>query len=148
MKAKYIMDEIDQEQSQSNAFNQLFQGFMGLGLLVGVASLGVISFRAVVERRQSIGMMRAIGFKERMIQIQFLMESAIVSIIGSLLGIALGSLIAWNIYDTIGSEGVTFSIPWINVVIVISIAFFFSLLTTFLPSKQASKISPAEALRY
>lgn len=148
MKAKYIMDEIDQEQSQSNAFNQLFQGFMGLGLLVGVASLGVISFRAVVERRQSIGMMRAIGFKERMIQIQFLMESAIVSIIGSLLGIALGSLIAWNIYDTIGSEGVTFSIPWINVIIVISIAFFFSLVTTFLPSKQASKISPAEALRY
>ena len=61
---------------------------------------------------------------------------------------ASNNSLAWNIYDTIGSEGVTFSIPWINVIIVISIAFFFSLVTTFLPSKQASKISPAEALRY
>ena len=119
---------------------------MGLGLLVGVASLGVISFRAVVERRQSIGMMRAIGFKGRMIQLQFLMESAIVAILGSLLGIGLGSLIAWNIYDTIGSDGVTFSIPWSNVIIVITIAFIFSLasrtqtselLAFFYPQKES-----------
>ena len=43
----------------------LIQGFMGLGLIVGVAALGVISARAVVERRQQIGVMRAIGFRTR-----------------------------------------------------------------------------------
>ena len=42
---------------------RLIQGFLGLGLLVGVAALGVISARAVVERRQQIGVMRAIGFR-------------------------------------------------------------------------------------
>jgi hypothetical protein len=45
----------------SITFNRLIQGFMGLGLLVGVAALGVISARSVVERRQQIGVMRALG---------------------------------------------------------------------------------------
>ena len=45
---------IERSQSQSQAFTQLFQGFMGLGLVVGVAAIGVLSIRAVVERRQSI----------------------------------------------------------------------------------------------
>ena len=45
-------------------------GFMGLGLIVGVAALGVISARAVVERRQQIGVLRAIGFRRRMVQLE------------------------------------------------------------------------------
>ena len=49
----------------SLTFNRLILGFMGLGLVVGVAALGVISARAVVERRQQIGVLRAIGFRRR-----------------------------------------------------------------------------------
>ncbi len=150
MTAKSTLESIDQEQRQTNAFNQLFQGFMGLGLLVGVAALGVIAFRAVVERRQSIGMMRAIGYKARMVQLQFLMESGVVAVLGSLLGIGLGTLVAWNIYKNISqqSEGVTFSIPIVNVAAIVLVAVVFSLLSTMLPARQASGIKPSEALRY
>ena len=150
MSATATVADIAQNQSQNNAFNQLFQGFMGLGLLVGVASLGVVSFRAVVERRQSIGMMRALGYKGRMIQIQFLMESGIVAIFGSAIGIGLGALIGWNIFLSISAEadGLTYSIPWLNVVIIVAIAVVFSLITTLIPARQASMIKPSEALRY
>jgi putative ABC transport system permease protein len=150
MSATATVADIAENQSQNNAFNQLFQGFMGLGLLVGVASLGVVSFRAVVERRQSIGMMRALGYKGRMIQIQFLMESGIVAIFGSAIGIGLGALIGWNIFLSISSEaeGLTYSIPWLNVVIIVAIAVVFSLITTLIPARQASMIKPSEALRY
>ena len=150
MTAKSTLESIDQEQAQTNAFNQLFQGFMGLGLLVGVAALGVIAFRAVVERRQSIGMMRAIGYKARMVQLQFLMESGVVAVLGSLLGIGLGTLMAWNIYKSISqqSAGVTFSIPIVNVAAIVLVAVVFSLLNTLLPARQASGIKPSEALRY
>ena len=142
--------DIAEQQSQNTAFNQLFQGFMGLGLLVGVAALGVVSFRAVVERRQSIGMLRALGYKGRMIQIQFLMESGIVAILGSAIGIGLGALTGWNIFKSISAEadGLTYSIPWLNVSIIVLVAVVFSLVTTFIPSRQASKIKPSEALRY
>ena len=150
MTAISIQEEIKKEQAQTSAFNQLFQGFMGLGLLVGVASLGVVAYRAVVERRQSIGMMRAIGYKSSHVQLQFLMESAIVAVIGSALGIGLGTLIAWNIFKSINEEsgGLTFSVPIVNVIVIILIAVVFSLLNTILPARQASKITPSESLRY
>jgi putative ABC transport system permease protein len=123
---------------------------MGLGLLVGVASLGVVSYRAVVERRQSVGMMRALGFKGRMVELQFLMESGVVAVLGSALGIGLGTWIAWNIFNEIRSEteGVTFAIPWLNVTIIVLVAVVFSLLNTLIPARQASRIKPSEALRY
>lgn len=141
---------IEQQTSQSNAFNLLFQGFMGLGLFVGISALGVISFRSVVERRQSIGLMRALGFNKKMIQIHFLLESGVIALIGSVIGILLGTIIGWNIFQDFREETATatFSIPWSTVIVITFIAIVFSLLNTIIPARQASAISPSEALRY
>ncbi|MCH8817007.1 MAG: FtsX-like permease family protein [Chloroflexi bacterium] len=150
MEAIDTLDEIKIGISQNNAFNRLFQGFMGLGLVVGVASLGVLSFRAVVERRHAIGMMRAIGYKSRMIQVQFLLESMFVTVLGSALGVGLGALISWNIINDFGDrvEGISFDIPWLTVSTIVAVAMVASLVTTYIPARQASRIYPAEALRY
>ena len=144
------LDEIKKGIAQSNAFNQLFQGFMGLGLVVGVASLGVLSFRAVVERRHAIGMMRAIGYKSRMIQIQFLLESIFVTGLGAAIGIGLGALISWNIINEISENRteISFNIPWLTVITIVGIAIVASLIATFIPARQAAGIHPSEALRY
>jgi len=141
---------IRQNQEQGDAFNLLFQGFMGLGLLVGVASLGVISFRAVVERRQSIGMMRAIGYKGWMIQAGFLIESTVIALLGIGIGIGLGSMISYNIVQEIGKdiEGLKFHVPWLNMLAIVGIAWAFAMITTYWPARQASQIYPSEALRY
>ena len=72
---------------------------MGLGLLVGVAALGVISARSVVERRQQIGVMRAIGFRRRMVEASFLLESSFLALTSIVVGTLLGLLLAWNIID-------------------------------------------------
>ncbi|MCX8250236.1 MAG: FtsX-like permease family protein [Dehalococcoidia bacterium] len=150
MKAIDTLDEIKTGIAQNNAFNKLFQGFMGLGLVVGVASLGVLSFRAVVERRHAIGMMRAIGYKSRMIQIQFLLESIFVTVLGSALGLGLGALISWNIINEISNSRteITFDIPWLTVMTIVGIVVAASLLATFIPARQAAHIHPSEALRY
>ncbi len=77
-------------QDQSATFSSFFylmQGFMGLGLFVGVAAVGVIAFRTVVERRQQIGMLRAIGYNKKMIGLTFLFESAFIALMGVISGI-------------------------------------------------------------
>ena len=86
-------------------FNRLIQGFMGLGLIVGVAALGVISARAVVERRQQIGVLRAIGFRRRMIQVSFLHRVVVHRADGDRRRHAARPLIvAVNVIDDVGSQ--------------------------------------------
>lgn len=142
-----VQDEVETSTEQNRQFGLLFQGFMGLGLIVGVASLGVLSLRAVNERRMQIAIMRAIGYRARMIRIQFMMESVFITVVGTGLGLALGTLVAWSFLSDIDS-GLEFTIPWVLVISVIVIAVTAALVTTYVPANQASKVYPAEALRY
>jgi putative ABC transport system permease protein len=133
-------------------FNRLIQGFMGLGLIVGIAALGVISARAVVERRQQIGILRAIGFRKRMIQLSFLIESSFIALTAIVIGTALGLVIGRNIVDDVSSQSswsdIHLVVPWLNLTIIFAAVYAAALLATLAPALRASRIYPAEALRY
>jgi ABC-type antimicrobial peptide transport system permease subunit len=143
---------IDDNQAISRAFLNLFEGFLALGLIVGIAALGVIAFRAVVERRQQIGMLRAIGYQRRMVMLSFLIESGFIAISGIVLGLALGLTFAWSLLSSgnVGTDtgGVSYTVPWAQVGAVTAFALIASLLMTWLPARAASKVPIAEALRY
>ncbi|RLT45175.1 MAG: ABC transporter permease [Chloroflexi bacterium] len=129
---------------------QLFQGFLALGLLVGIAGLGVISSRAVVERRQQVGMLRAIGYQKGMVSLAFILESSFIALSGILIGAATGLSLADKMigqFYTLATNQ-SFPIPWLNIGGMLLAAWIFSLITTILPAWQASRVYPAEALRY
>ena len=150
LETSVLEEDLAEDREQNLGINRLLQGFMASGLLVGIAALGVISLRAVVERRQQIGVLRAIGYRRGMVLASFLMESSFVALLGILLGVGLGSLLSYNLVESIGQDipGLKFAVPWGQIGFIIAIAYAFSLLTTFLPARQASRIYPAEALRY
>ena len=152
METEVMADLVREHAAAERAFNYLFTGFMGLGLMVGIAALGVISLRAVVERRQQIGVLRAIGYRRRMIQLSFLLESSFVALLGIAIGVGLGTIISFNIVNDIRErenlETLRFSIPWVQIIAIIAAGYLFSLAATYLPARQASRIYPAEALRY
>jgi putative ABC transport system permease protein len=133
-------------------FNRLIEGFMGLGLIVGVAALGVISARAVVERRQQIGVLRAIGFRRRMIQLSFLLESSFIALTAIVVGTFFGLIVSHTVITDVASQPaysmVTLHVPWVNLTIVFTVVYLVALATSLAPAIRASRIYPAEALRY
>jgi putative ABC transport system permease protein len=141
---------LDDQASLSQGFFYLIQGFMGLGLFVGVAAVGVIAFRTVVERRQQIGMLRAIGYTRNMIGLTFLIESAFIAFMGVLSGVVFALILARQlIIDQFANQGVsTFSVPWQQVFLISGLAFGAALVMTLIPSRQAASIPIAQALRY
>ena len=149
--AHSIEHQVQQSQALSTAFFYLIQGFMALGLGVGLAALGVIAFRTVVERRQQIGLMRAIGFSRANVALMFVLESAFIAVLGIANGIWLALLLASRLLssDTFSTAGfTTFYVPWLQIIIMALLVFVASVLTTLIPSRQASSIPIAEALRY
>ena len=151
VQANSIEDQIDSAASQSQGFQLLFEGFMGLGLVVGIAALGVIAFRTVVERRQQIGMLRAIGYSRRLVAASFFLESSFIALTGIGMGVVLGSALSYNLLTspdfTDGAE-INFQVPWLRLAIIIGIAYVASALMTLWPARSASRVSVAEALRY
>jgi putative ABC transport system permease protein len=150
--AESIQQVVDDAIAANRTFNRLIQGFIGLGLLVGVVALGVISARSVVERRQQIGVMRAIGFRERTVQTAFLLESSFVALTAIVVGTLLGLILAWNIVDDQRRqpswENLTLYVPWVNLALIFLVVYAVALAATLAPALRASRIRPAEALRY
>nr|MBA3470134.1 ABC transporter permease [Herpetosiphonaceae bacterium] len=136
--------------NESKVFNELLRGFIALGLLIGIASLGVISTRSVVERRQQIGMLRAIGYHRSMVLSSFLFEAAFIAVLGILIGTLLGLNTGWNIINQFAKEqtNLVFDPPIFDIIMIDVLALVCALLATALPAWRASRVFPAEALRY
>jgi putative ABC transport system permease protein len=152
LEADAIEQVVDDALGVQLTFNRLIQGFMGLGLIVGIAALGVISARAVVERRQQIGILRALGFRRRAIQLSFLIESSFIALTAIVVGAGLALIISNNIVNDTASQSswsdLQLTVPWLNLTIIFAAVYAAALLATLAPALRASRVYPAEALRY
>jgi putative ABC transport system permease protein len=150
VQAEGIKQLINEAAAQDRAFTRMFQGFMALGLIVGIISLGVIAFRSVVERRQQIGMLRAIGYQRGTVTLTFVLESSFIALMGILSGMVGGVIVSRNLFTTgqFAGEGVEFMMPWNEVLIFTAAALLVSLAMTWWPSRAAAKVPVADALRY
>ncbi len=147
-----LEDAVWQQRGPRILISNVLLGMVGMVLLLGVAALAIIGTRAVIERRQQIGMLRALGSSRNLIQSAFLCESFWIGCIGSLLGLVLGLILARNIFAVDFFEqfntSLVFTIPWDQLGTIIGFALVASLVAAILPAWQAGKVTPTEALRY
>ena len=148
VEARSFRSIIEESQRQSLQFLQLMQGYLALGLLVGIAGLGVVMVRAVRERRHEIGVLRALGFLAPMVRRSFVLESGFTALEGILVGSTLALVTAAQLVGNGDfGEGLEFVIPWSAVGLLCAISLVASLAATLWPAQQASRIPPAVALR-
>ena len=132
--------------------SRILVGLVGLTLLVGMAALAVTGSRSVVERRQQIGMLRALGFRRMHVQAIFLFESLLVGVIGMMIGLVLGLILCRNVFAVnffaSYQSGLSLVIPWPELIAICLAALAASLIAALLPAIQAGLVTPADALRY
>lgn len=127
----------------------LFRAFLAMGLVIGIVGLGIITIRAIYERRLEIGMMRAIGFTKNMVVINFALESAFISLLGIVAGSLLGILVGYQLYlESLESMDFVFVIDWQPILVVAVLAFIATMLSILPAARGASKVAPAEVLRF
>jgi lipoprotein-releasing system permease protein len=141
--------------------------FIILTLIVAVAAFNIVStlVMAVTDKRADIAIMRTFGASPSSIMKIFIVQGAMIGVIGTVLGAAFGILIALNIETIVPFIESLFNVQflakdvyyisdlpsdlaWSDVTTIVTVSFILSLLATLYPSYKASRINPAEALRY
>jgi putative ABC transport system permease protein len=141
--------EILEKQKQFRQILSMVQVFLGMGLVVGVMSLGIVTARSVVERRQEIGMMRALGFQRFHVRRTFLVEMLTTITLGVVIGTAIAILVAFGTWTALLKDfDVPFTVPWLDLAIIAAVAYVATTLATLGPILRAARTPPAEALRY
>lgn len=132
-------------QKVSNSLSLMLGGIAAISLLVGGIGIMNIMIISVMERTKEIGIRRALGAKKNDILSQFLIESAIISIIGGILGVVLAFIIAFalNKFFSISIK-VSMDIVFVALGLSAVLGVFFGLY----PANKAAKLSPAVALQY
>jgi putative ABC transport system permease protein len=146
-KADTLRSVVQDALAQQQQFFLLMRTYLALGLVVGIAGIGVIMVRAVRERRRQVGVLRALGFQPSAVRGAFVVESAFVAVEGVLIGTVLALVCAWSITltDAFGTLG--FRVPFGAIGLLVAGTFVCALLATALPARAAARVRPAVALR-
>jgi putative ABC transport system permease protein len=151
LNALIIRDMAEATMEMMNSMFILFELYLYMGLAVGVAGLGIITVRSVVERTPEIGILRSMGFKRKNVRNAFLIEILFIATMGVMMGTLAGIVVSYEIFNVMVSglgDNIEYVIPWSRIALVTIIAYIATIFCTIIPANNASKISPAEALRY
>jgi lipoprotein-releasing system permease protein len=138
-----------------------------LALIIAVAAFNIVStlVMAVTDKQSDIAILRTLGASPRSIMKVFIVQGTLIGVLGTTLGVIGGVLLAYNIEAVIGAIERVFSVQFLSrevyyiseipsdlqlpdVITVAAVSFVLTLLATLYPSYRASKVNPAEALRY
>ena len=138
---------VDQITGVVTGIFNLLTAYLALGLIVGIAGLGVITMRNVVERRAETGALRALGFRKSMVLKSYLLELSFLALTGILMGDVLGVALSYDLYLKFFSDLGYFSVPWLRLAVLSAAAFVGAVVATASPAIRAARMPPAEALR-
>ncbi|MBA3658536.1 MAG: ABC transporter permease [Gemmatimonadales bacterium] len=135
-----------------DAFNKITAAFFvvmialsSVGLMVGGVGVVAIMMISVTERTREIGVRKALGATRGEIMFQFLVEAATLTLVGCLVGMALGTVVAWGIRSF---TPVPATVPLLSVVAAVAASILTGVLFGLYPAGKASRLDPVEALRY
>ena len=140
-----IYARIETTLMMTDRISSFLQIYVSFGLAIGAVGMAVISVRNVAERKREIGMMRAIGFPRKQVMLSVLLELVVLGIIGLIIGIVDGLLVSLGFANL---QNVTLIIPWQQLGLYLSFIVLIALFAGSVPAYVASRIPPAEALRY
>lgn len=126
-------------------------GIAGISLVVGGVGIMNAMYTSVMERTRDIGVMKATGAKNSDVLTMFLIESGLMGLIGGLVGVVLGTLVAFvfgKIVVQLGFGLILIKIEWNLAIFALLFAFFVGVISGTLPAFRAARLKPVDALRY
>lgn len=137
-------DVIESFESMMSMMSLLLAGIAAISLVVGGIGIMNMMLVSITERTTEIGLRKALGATPNRIQLQFVIESIFLSIVGGLIGLVLGGLIAYTAANLIG---IGFSISISTISLAVGFSGLVGIVFGYMPARKASRLNPIDALR-
>lgn len=136
---------IDSISSVTGTLSAMLSGIAAISLVVGGIGIMNIMLVTVTERTREIGLLKAIGAKQKDILWQFLIEAVVVTLMGGLIGLLLGIIITFIATKFLS---IPFVVSIASVLLAIGVSTAVGIVFGYYPAKKAAKLQPIDALRY
>ena len=136
---------IDSISSVTGTLSAMLAGIAAISLLVGGIGIMNIMLVTVTERTREIGLLKAIGAKQRDILWQFLIEAVVVTLMGGLIGLSLGVMVTFIATKFLS---IPFVVSLSSILLAIGVSTGVGIVFGYYPAKKAANLNPIEALRY
>lgn len=137
-------DIIESFESMMSMMSLLLAGIAAISLVVGGIGIMNMMLVSITERTVEIGLRKALGATPKRIQLQFVIESIFLSLVGGLIGLVLGGLIA---YTAAALIGIGFSLSIGTILLAVGFSGLVGIVFGYMPARKASQLNPIDALR-
>ncbi|MFP3966691.1 FtsX-like permease family protein [Actinomadura fulvescens] len=145
-----VRDQAEFKQEQENQINQiLILFYVLLALAVVIAFIGIINTLAlsVLERVRELGLLRAVGMTRGQLRAMIRWEAVIISVLGAVLGLAVGVFFGWTLVSALDEEGITeFALPVGTLIGLVVAAGVVGVVSAILPGRRAARIDVLRAV--
>jgi len=129
----------------TDTFTILLASIAAISLIVGGIGIMNMMLTTVTERTREIGLRKAVGANEMDINMQFLMEAIVLTLVGGIVGVALGWLIAFGVRQF---AGIATTVSLFSILLAFGVSAFIGIVFGYYPARKAARLNPIEALRY
>jgi len=131
---------------QVNQLLGLIYALLALAIIVSLFGIVNTLVLSIMERTRELSMLRAVGASRRQVRRMVRYESVITTLIGTTLGLGLGTLLAFLCIRAI--DGVSFALPVVHLAVVVAVAAVLGVLAAVFPARRASRLDPLAGLQY
>jgi putative ABC transport system permease protein len=139
---------VDSISKQLNQFLYMLYALLAVSVIISLFGIVNTLILTVYERTREIGMLRAIGSTRSQIRRMIRYESVITAIMGGVLGIVVGVAFAYIVTTQLGAQGISFTLPAVQLLICLAVAIVVGILAAVLPARRAAKTDILAAIHY
>ena len=134
-----------------SSMNSFLIAIAAVSLIVGAVGVANTMFTSVLEKTKEIGIMKAIGARNKDIMTIFLLNAGLIGLVGGFLGIIFGTILSGVLPALMGEVGMLRGGTFVSIdsmIIALSVSVIIGIIAGFVPAYQGSKLKPVDALRY
>jgi putative ABC transport system permease protein len=136
-------------EAEVNTMVVLFQGLLGLAIVIAVLGIANTLALSIVERTRELGLLRALGMGRRQVRRMVRWEAVFIGFLGALLGIGVGSFLGWAVVEALAEDGLnTLLLPGAELAVYVVLGAIAGVVAAIGPARKAARLDVLDAISY